>query len=902
MRRRFRICAHAASGHVAVPLAHDRCHRSTVAACPDIELVIAYAEGSLDADARERVEAHVEACETCAALVVHAARELSPPPLVSSIASSIGGSVASDPAPAMPDTIGRYLVVGHIGAGGMGSVWSAIDPRLQRTVAIKLIGHHADRHEARALASLTHPNVVTVFEVGRDPEHGMYIVMELVAGQTLRTFARTSTPARILAAYVDAAHGLAAAHDLGIVHRDFKPDNAIVGTDGRARVLDFGLARTVAPLPTTSSSDDDSVGTREIAGTVPYMAPEQLDGAPADARSDQYSFCVALWEALAGSRPNLAHIDRIPRRLRSALRRGLQRHPADRWPDMRALVDALVSSSRLRPRTAIVGASAIAIVVAAAAFAPTASEPCEPDPTPLARAWDAETAQAVAAQWPTGPTPADDLSRFVDRWLEQRNALCITATRDDAAAACLRQQREQFRVVVELLRTQEGRDFALWDAAQALPDPSICSALHRPRTDPRVDEIRDELARARALRFAERAEQAQPISTRAVANAQALGDGPLVAEALLEHAHVLASARAYDEAAHALENAYHGAEAAALEDLAAEAAAQLVLVVGVSLGNTAGGEAWARHAEAALDRLPANRRDPIAATLHTALGNMLMDNERWDEARRHMEIALELIERVYGPEHPEMVLALNDLGTVTRYSDKAVALAYFERSLEVGLAVYGEEHPDVALAMGNIGAVHENRDEPELALEWFERSRRVAEAVYPANHPKLALAVFNVGIAEEELQRNDVAKASFARALQMWTKPDGTAGPFGGLAHLHLAVLTRAAGELDAARDHYRAALAELEPAWGETHPQCGEAWAGLAELALHAHDAETAVEHASRAVAIFEHGDPHATDLAEARALLTRARTAAGLSPSAPSSTDTLISESSLSRLRGLR
>src|SRR5688572_21047476 len=291
--------------------------------------------------------------------------------------------------PALPDgavIAKRYVVVGVLGAGGMGTVYRAHDRTLDRAVAIKL--HRAVttsdrlRREAIAMAKLAHPNVVTVFEVG-DHDGRTFVAMEYVPGATLREWLRAAPRSthEILEALFAAGQGLAAAHDSGLVHRDIKPDNILVGKDGRVRIGDFGLAQipsSVDGVATIPLGDGTATGT--VLGTPAYMAPEQIDGGELDARTDQYAFCVAAWEALCGERPfqgtNTAELRdaivkaqpqtgsrRVPARLRRVLARGLASVPAARWPSIRALLAALRSAQR-RPR--LIAAAAAATLIAAA--------------------------------------------------------------------------------------------------------------------------------------------------------------------------------------------------------------------------------------------------------------------------------------------------------------------------------------------------------------------------------------------------------------------------------------------------------------------------------------------------------------------------------------------------------
>ena len=226
--------------------------------------------------------------------------------------------------PGFGGQIGRYLVLNVLGRGGMGVVFEAYDPVLDRRIAVKRLRDRAAsgdasaapsdgrvrlRREAQALARLAHPNVIAVHDVS---EHAgaMYIAMELVRGGTLRRWQAGRPWREVIGAYLAAGRGLAAAHAAGLVHRDFKPDNVLVGDDGRVRVTDFGLARLArepveraAPASATGALDASLTADGAVLGTPLYMAPEQIDGGEVDARSDQYAWCLAVWEAIYGEQP-----------------------------------------------------------------------------------------------------------------------------------------------------------------------------------------------------------------------------------------------------------------------------------------------------------------------------------------------------------------------------------------------------------------------------------------------------------------------------------------------------------------------------------------------------------------------------------------------------------------------
>jgi len=294
--------------------------------------------------------------------------------------------------------LGRYELEEVIGRGGMGVVFRARDPALSRPLAIKVLNARASGaraqvrflDEARAMAQLRHPAVLPVFDVGRLERH-LYVVMPFIAGGTLHEWMSTTRRGwrEVVERFAGAGAGLAAAHAAGFVHRDFKPSNVLVDDDGRVMVADFGIA---AHLHDGTAPGAAAVMST-VAGTPAYMAPEQARGEAIDARADQYSFCVSLWEGLHGERPHQATTHSIvgrfvrgaltPRRhhevpawLHDALLRGLSAHPADRWPSMAALLEHVAErlaappvptpSRATRRRGRWVAAGVASVVVAAA--------------------------------------------------------------------------------------------------------------------------------------------------------------------------------------------------------------------------------------------------------------------------------------------------------------------------------------------------------------------------------------------------------------------------------------------------------------------------------------------------------------------------------------------------------
>jgi len=375
---------------------------STESTCPGEEDIAAFVQGCLAPPYRRTLEAHFARCSACRRLLSALARA----------AATESAPADNSAAPTLPleravgDTglqrgtrFGRYVVLDWLGAGGMGVVYAAYDSELNRKVALKVLGnggagsaepspiHDLLLREAQAMAQLAHPNVVTVFDVGSIGDR-VFIAMELVDGLTLARWLVTERRERteIIAMFVAAGHGLAAAHDAGLIHRDFKPDNVLIGHDGRVRVTDFGLARPApgAPVQATRSATEQSERVSApqsgLAGTLAYMAPEQYLGKCADARADQFSFAVALYEALCGERPfaalelstgNPADIrgaaasprsGGVPAALRQVLARALSTEPDARYPSMRELLAAL--APRLRRGRAIAIAASVMVIIA----------------------------------------------------------------------------------------------------------------------------------------------------------------------------------------------------------------------------------------------------------------------------------------------------------------------------------------------------------------------------------------------------------------------------------------------------------------------------------------------------------------------------------------------------------
>lgn len=879
--------------------------------------------------------------------------------------------------------VGRYRLGRQIGQGAMGRVYRAHDPDLDREVAIKMI--HVDGRddprararlvrEAQALARVSHPNVVGVFEVGT---HGrdVFVAMEWLRGRTLRRWHAEEHPAptQCLPTLIQAGHGLAAAHRAGVVHRDFKPDNVLVADDGRVRVIDFGLAQTGAleaapPSPSEGGGVDMASGgsitrTGAVLGSPAYMPPEQLMTAEVDALSDQFAFCVTAFEMLHGERPFAGRTpaevvsnvvdgrirvvsDDVPPRIDRVLRRGLACDPADRWPTMDALLEQLGVSRSSRGRIVVASVGAVVVLGLGLAATGRESHACAADEDSLAGVWDPSRRDEVAERLgATGETIGESLDAYARGWLETREAACREASASDVDEAeeaeavaeldarrarilhCLRRRKADLRASVDLLRVADARTREHAEAVVAgLAMPEQCidagdDASDREPADPRearqIALVEDALSQAAALEHAGHYDEAVAAIQPAM---QPLPPQPwLQAEVRHRHASCLGNLKRTTEAIEQAQQAFFIAQRIGDDALAVELATLVSCYAGWDQADQATGEAWVGHAEAILRRLDeppklasdlewcrariesqAGDADAAVESFRRAIGlaeragvgrmriamlehdlaSALIDAGRLSEARPLLEGSLATLERLLGPDHPQVATSHNTVGTILAMSgDFEGARPHFEASLRIRRLT--DPHGiDVAMALGSLGNLAQVERRFADARVLLEDALVRFEAISGPAGPYVEATLGNLAANATSRGDLDEARRLLRRRIELVTVHRGEDHPSLGTAHNLLGDVELEAGALPQAETHYRKAVDILERRRGAEHPALGFPLTGLGAALREQGKLEESETVLRRALALRTGPDvdpEERTDTEDALALTLRAMNPSG-------------------------
>jgi serine/threonine protein kinase len=690
-----------------------------------------FVHGLAAADEREAHERHLWSCVDCQKLVLEFVR-----------ASATGGVGPSQRT--APVQVGRFVVNRTLGSGAMGLVVAAYDPSLEREVALKLLNvssRHSSQsqllHEARAMARLNHPNVVTVHEAGTVDDQ-VYIAMELVRGTTIRAWkqAAARTPKEVLAVFLQAAEGLAAAHRAGLIHRDFKPDNVLIDGDGLVRVADFGLALS------------EDVASPTPSGTLAYMAPEVLRGEKATRSADQFAFCVAFYEALSGRRPYegrttpelLASFERVPERLRpprigAAIARGLSVDPSRRFPTMDALIAAL------RPTSAVpwlVGAAAVlgSLITVGLLALPAARKEaaCKAESARVSTAWNPERAASIGGLLSKhGWTTADverlrvRLDEHAASWSETARDVCM-AEGGALKVQCLENRLLEFESVLSLVDSGDSRVVA--SAAEVLSGPlapAVCLSTSSAELDTRNDatselsDLNRRLVRLSMRRLAGSSPESLAEARALVHEAKTLNAPLLRARALFERATAERHTGAADAAAATyFESVILAARNGALS-LAASALNDRAFLLTVHLGQHERAGEQLDLAEAFLGQL--GRLPDLESRTLSTRGLVELANGNGERAVDSMKASVAAA-RSFAPTSVTSANSLHNLGYVLmRQGRPQEAAEAFEESLHVleGLQPLGSTR--LAQARANLGDVFIALGDTKRAKELFEQAK-----------------------------------------------------------------------------------------------------------------------------------------------------------------------------------
>ena len=833
-----------------------------------------------------------------------------------------------------PTLVGRFEVRERLGTGGMGIVYEAYDPQLERRVALKVL--RADAHiapdgaarlveEARAMAKLAHPNVLTVFEAGTVDDQ-VFIAMALVEGSTLRGWldAEPRTPAEVLDVLRRAGEGLFAAHQAGLVHRDFKPENVLVSGDGSVFVSDFGLARSYTPDESGGWRHVTGLQTTKMAGTPAYMAPEQLRRETVDARCDQFAWCVTAYEALVGRRPygeltlqGIALEPRftpepvfvppevqVSRRVRVALERGLSVAPDDRFASLGELLEAVRPPSRTWvPISAGLGVAVVGLGIAAWPQAET----CPARPELLDPAWGDDARQQASAAFLASQMPyaerawaqvelqADDFAR---RWVALQQRACRES--DAAAQQCLDRRRDELGAVTRVLRTADTgaveHAVAMVSAVPPLSDCADPASAARVSSEVigedgdarrQVDDARVALVAGRFDDAAQKVDAALATLTSEQAlwlEASALAGDIGVASAD-EAAAIAAFERVLDQA--------RGEQA-----LVHVAAAAVGLVEVQALLASTDFDAATTLARAAKIALASAGNPPrLRARLEAALATLEIAKGEFDDGIAQVDGAQALLEELGDDTALEraklMGLAAKALFRKQRFDD---ALRLGTASVELMRDTLGPDHPEVAKVLLVPASIALARGQAAEAEPQFQRIADILAATLGREHVDYGVALVSLSASIRAQGDYARARAPNAEAVEVLGKALAPDHMRVLVARLNLAGVEHELGNLDAARRMYEELLVAQRRVLGD-HFEVSMTLANLARLLVEDEvDYEKARSVAEDALAIRRKvfGDEHDRTRA-ALALVGEVKMLAGDSPD-----DAAATFAELRRLRG--
>ncbi len=817
--------------------------------------------------------------------------------------------------------LGRYILLDPIGAGGMGRVFAAYDPELDRRVAIKVLVSQsspdaAERllREARSLARLQHPNVLTVHDAGSDRGR-VFLATELLEGETLNVWLadRERTQGEILDTFLDVARGLAAAHEADLVHRDVKPSNIMVTRDGRVLVVDFGIARetadaeravvslehldTLAPLPSDSASSKtrhaDDARRSDRAGTPGFMAPEQHAGEDVTALADQYGFCVTLYWALTGKLPpaggQLADKEVSPAELRDVIATGLARRPEDRHASIAELerrLHAVRHRHRRRRRVMAVAVMSLLLAAGVWAFYARARQVCFEGTERFAAIWSPERQQSLEARVARsgsvyGPaawnTIAGTLERYGRAWADRGEQWCRAARRGamsqellDLRTDCLDQRLREVDASLTLAeRRPELETSKVVELFDGLPRLEVCEdgralrAMAPAPTDAsdQLASLRAQQARLAALWSAGDHEAGLAEAHDLVAAARSFGWGPLEAEALYQHG-LFEDALAQGQGAReTLTEAALTAASCRHDRLTAQSLVRLVRVAALHPAPRPADNAETETVPSEVERQVNKAEQALVGLGEPALLEADLLDYRGLAARQegayqdavvlHRE-ALDRKLAILGPDDPSVADSRLRLGNLyLDIDDRSEAAKQIELALEIQSRRLGEQHPSVAISLTRLARLALESGRQQEARDLHARALAIRRHAGRSGRTQLAESLTYVGELQALAGEIDAAAQSFSEALDHLEAMHGKE-------HRHLAVTLATMGRAWTEAGHDQRAVAPMrraleiaEATLGAEHRMVGAVAFNLATVYVRLHDFDRALGGYQRAEAI---------------------------------------------------
>ena len=867
---------------------------------------------------------------------------------------------APDPDAADPGSrIGRYIILDKLGQGGMGVVYAAYDPELDRKVAVKVL--HADDggttprvakargnvmaalfgdedlaaaptahalnpdqqrllREAQGAARINHPNVVTVYDVGHQTGR-VFVAMEFVAGKTLRAWlAEGPHPWRdVCEVMVQAGAGLAAAHDRGLIHRDFKPDNVMIDEQGRVRVMDFGLVRhdpesqsgeaepmtaSGAMRPTTNALALDLTRKGSVAGTPAYMSPEQFGGREVDARSDQFSFCVTLWEGLFGKRPfkgdSLASLAAavlggereavptersVPAAIREAAERGLAPEVEARWASMHDLLAVLRRDpTKARNRAFVAGGGLLALVVGVGGWQAHRSSQlsaCSREAQAAGMIWNEDVAirlreQMLATGMPYAEGTADiivpRLDDYVASWAELAELTCRSEILGGETvelaqtAECLEERRSDLEGSVATLDEVDKTTIvgatllvaSLDPVDQCADEAALARRSLQGDLETRLAEAprRNEIRRAERLEILRKYDEARTVLEAVLSETADNASSTIPGSAMYRIGLLDIAEGKFEDAEQHLVDATFLATSTGDESTVANATAELAWVVGYRQGRHDDAEVWMRWSETLMERL--GMRDELAgAGLDDRLGMVASASGDYEDARRRLDHALTVKQNLLGPDHPELAITLNMLGNVQiKSSTIDEAAASWTEALSILEGAYGSSHPDLATPLSNLAQVRFREGDFEASKELLQRSLDLRALEVGEDHPEIGRALGNLALVMREAGDPAAARDVLVRSTEILEKAHGREHP---AIAVNLANQGKIELELDnpeEATKQFREALAIQEKVLPDNHVDLAVTISAIGSAMVAADELEEGLAHYERALAICEAND----------------------------------------------